>query len=142
VCRSLEEFYSLLSEILQCFGMLQEPWRSGFLCVARMDPLHLLNPSKNPHLCQHIAIAQFVQWVMLFKTQLAFVCCLPCSPLWVEISTMAYETNSSCWPERLSLANCTHIIQTKLMLKNRRYPQKSMFTDTGGPIDMPHVVLR
>jgi len=27
------------------------------------------------------------------------------------------------------------------MLKNRRYPQKSVFTATGGPTDMPLVVL-
>jgi hypothetical protein len=106
------------------FWYAVEPWRSGFLCVARMDPLHLLNPSKNPHLCQHIGIAQFFQRIMLFKTQLALVCHVPCSPLWVEISTLAYEMNSSCWPERLSVANSTHIIQTKLMLKIRRYPSK------------------
>jgi len=32
-CQSLEEFRSLLSEIPQCFGKLQDPWRSRFLCV-------------------------------------------------------------------------------------------------------------
>jgi len=61
--------------------------------------------------------------------------------LWVEISTLAYELNSSCCPARLSVAYCTHIIQTKVMLKNWRYPQKSMFTAIGGPTDMPLVVL-
>jgi len=66
---------------------------------------------------------------------------LPCSSLWVEVSTLAYLTNSSCCPERLSVAYCTHIIQTKLMLKNRRYQQKSMFTVLGGPTDVPLVVL-
>ena len=35
----------------------------------------------------------------------------------------------------------TYLVQTKLMLKNWRYPQKSMFTATGGPTDMPFVVL-
>ena len=35
--------------------------------------------------------------------------------LWVEISTLAYELNSSCCPER-SVVYCTHIIQTKLLL--------------------------
>jgi len=39
------------------------------------------------------------------------------------------------------VAYCTHIIQTKLMLKNRRQPQNSMFTATEGPTDMPLVVL-
>jgi len=48
VYRSLVEFCSLLFEILQCFGKLHDPWRSGFLCVARMDSPHLLNPSKYP----------------------------------------------------------------------------------------------
>jgi len=43
--------------------------------------------------------------------------------LWVEISTLAYEANTVCWPERLSVAYCTHIIQTNLIFKNRRYPQ-------------------
>jgi hypothetical protein len=46
---------------------------------------------------------------------------LLCSSLWVEISTQAYESNSCC-PARLSLVHCTHIIQTKVTLKNRRYP--------------------
>ena len=36
---------------------------------------------------------------------------------------------------------CTHIVQTKLMLKNQRYPQKVMFTAAGGNTDMPLVVL-
>jgi hypothetical protein len=58
---------------------------------------------------------------------------LPCSSLWIEILTMAYVTNSSCWPERLSVVYCTHLVQTKLMLKNRRYPQISMFTAKGRP---------
>jgi hypothetical protein len=55
-----------------------------------------------------------------------------CSSMWVEISTQAYESNSCCCPASLSLAYCTHTIQTKVMLKNRRYPQKSMFTIVGG----------
>jgi len=63
------------------------------------------------------------------------------SSLWVEIWTMAYESNSSCCPPRLTVAYCTHIIQTKVMLKNRRYQQKSMFTAIGEPTDMPLVVL-
>jgi len=57
--------------------------------------------------------------------------------LCVEISTLAYESNSSCCPKRLSVAYCTHIIQTKLMLKNRRYPQKFMFSATGVRTDVP-----
>jgi len=39
------------------------------------------------------------------------------------------------------VAYCTHMIQTKLLLKNQSYPQKSMFTATEGPTDVPLVVL-
>ena len=38
VCLSLEEFCSLLSNKMQRLAMLQDPWRSGFLCGARMYP--------------------------------------------------------------------------------------------------------
>jgi hypothetical protein len=34
-----------------------------------------------------------------------------------------------------------HIVQTKLIQKNQTYQQKSMFTATGGLIDVPFVVL-
>jgi len=40
------------------------------------------------------------------------------------------------------MAYCVHIVQTKLMLKNQRYSEKTMFTATEGPTDMPLVVLR
>jgi len=39
------------------------------------------------------------------------------------------------------VAYCTHIVQRKLMLKNRSYPQKSMFTAIEGPTDLPLAVL-
>jgi len=39
------------------------------------------------------------------------------------------------------MAYCTHIVQTKLMLRNWRYPQKVMFTAAGGNTDMPLMVL-
>jgi len=42
----LEEFCSFLSSKLQWLAKLQDPSRSGFLCGARMDPLHLKNSSK------------------------------------------------------------------------------------------------
>jgi hypothetical protein len=50
VCWSLEEFCLILSKILQCFGKLQDTWRSRFICGARMNPLNLPNPSKYPDL--------------------------------------------------------------------------------------------
>ena len=94
VCQSLEEFHSLLSDILQRSTILQDPWRSGFLCVAKIYPLHLLNSSKNPGLmCQDLAIAHLSQLTntvpdtacfCLSVAQDAFVYCSHYSPLWVE----------------------------------------------------------
>jgi len=56
---------------------------------------------------------------MLFETQLTFVYRLSCSSLWFEVSTLAYETNKNCWPERFSVPYYTCILQTNLMLKIR-----------------------
>jgi len=62
------------------------------------------------------------QLANMFADTACFVYRLHWSSLWVEISTLAYEANTLFWPERLSVVYCTHIIQTKLTLKNRRYP--------------------
>jgi hypothetical protein len=39
--------------------------------------------------------------------------------LWVQISTLSYEAKTLSWPERLPVAYYSHVIQTKVMLKNR-----------------------
>ena len=90
---------------------------------------------------QHIVTAHFVPADKQGLDTDSFVYSLHWSSLWVKISALAYKANTLCWPERLSVAYCTHIIQTKLMLKNRRYPQKSMFIATGRHTDVPLVVL-
>ena len=59
-------------------------------------------------ICWHIATAQFSQVSNAFVDTARLVSCLPCSSLWVEISTLTYVTNSSCWPERLSVVYCIH----------------------------------
>ena len=41
------QFGEILLTPIRCFGKLQDPWISRFLCVARMDPLHLLQTSKS-----------------------------------------------------------------------------------------------
>ena len=118
-------------------------------------PFHLQNPTRTPiyiyiyiYMCvcvyiyifRHRVTALFPSWLMRCW-HACFDYRLQCSSLWVVISTLAYETNCNCWPERLSVTYCTHIIQTKLMLKNQRYPPKSKFTATGGPTHMPLVLL-
>jgi len=54
---------------------------------------------------------------------------------WPMKQTLTVDQNGYQWHTVL------HTVQKKLMLKNRRYPQKSMFTATEGPIYLPLVVL-
>ena len=92
---------------------------------SQKGPFQPPKPLQNPWLLrQHTATAQFFQLTDRFRDTGSFVCSLHCSPLWVEISKLAYETNTNCWSERFSVPYCTHIVQTMLMFNNRRYPQK------------------
>jgi len=79
-------------------------------------PLH-----KHRYISRHLVTVIFPSWLN--------GCVTACSDyrllwgaLWVEISTLAYKVKMLSWPERLSVAYCTHIIQAKVMLKNWRYP--------------------
>jgi hypothetical protein len=65
-----------------------------------------------------------VLWVSKVVPDTACIYHLPCSSLWVVISTLAYEAKKNCWAERLSVVYCTHIIQTKLMLKKSEMSTK------------------
>jgi hypothetical protein len=107
-------------------------FRSQIVPPPSPKPLH-----KHRYISRHFLTANFSQLTdtACFDYRLLWV------SLWVEISTLAYEANSSCSPERLSVAYCTHIIQTKVMIKNRRYPQISMSTATDEPTDVPLIVL-
>ena len=101
---------------------------SSFKCY--VDHSHTMHSSGNidvqnwvhlfesPCICRHTATAHFSHLTNKVLTA-CFNYHLHWSSLWVEISTLPYETNSSCWQEWLSVAYCTHIIQTKLMLKNQ-----------------------
>ena len=77
-------------------------------------------------ICHHVATAYLFQLTHMFLDTACFVYPLHWSPPWVEISTLTYETNTNCWPKRFSVVYCTHILQTKLMLKNWKYPQTSI----------------
>jgi hypothetical protein len=102
-------------------------------------------PSKPLHIhwyiLRHLVTAHFSQLTNTFLTLNCIDYRLLWSSLWVEISTLTYVANYSCWPERLSVDYCTHIIQTKLMFKSQRYPKNLKFTGTEGPTDMPLVGL-
>jgi hypothetical protein len=110
-------------------------FRSQNLLPPPPKPLH-----KHRYTRRHLVTAHFS---LLTNTVLTVCFDYPwlCSALWVEISTLAYETNTLSYPGRLLVAYCTHIIQTKRILKNRRYPDKSMCTATGGSTDLPLVML-
>jgi len=92
---------------------------------------------KHLYISSHLVTAHFSQ----LTNTACFEYRLFWGSLWVEISTLAYGANSTYWPETLSVAYCTHIIQTNVMPKNWRYPQMSMSTATGGPTDVRFVVL-
>jgi hypothetical protein len=79
---------------------------------------------KHRYIRRHFITAHFSQLTNTVLTQLAHDYHLLGSSPWVEISTLAYEGNSSCWPEMLSVAYCTHIIQTKFMLKKSEISTK------------------
>jgi len=78
---------------------------------------------------------------MLFKTQLALFIARPAVHCGLKYQHWPMNQTPVVAQKRLSVAYSTHIIQTKLMFKNRRYPQKLMFSATGVPIDVPLVVL-
>jgi hypothetical protein len=134
--QSLEEFCSFLSNILWRFAMLQDPWR-----WSQNGPAPPPKPLQQPwYICQHVATVHLSQATNTFSdTCFSLSLILDSSVGW--ISTLTYETSTNCWPERFSVVYCTHIFQIKLMLKNRRYPQKSMFTATELPPDVPLMVL-
>ena len=77
--------------------------------------------NKHWYICRHLVTANFSQLTNMVLTLCTLITCFDYSmlwsSLWVEISTLAYEAITLSWPERLSVAYCTHIIQTKVMLK-------------------------
>jgi len=129
------------SYLVNCCGMLCIWTLEGqaFIQGPECTPSTSLTPPKHIYMSPLLTTASFSQLTNTVLIHLHYP--LLWGSLWVEISTLAYEANYSCWSEMLSVAYCTHIIQTKLMLKNRRYPQNSRFTATEGPTDMPLVVL-
>ena len=131
-----EEFFFKPISIPRFFGKLEDQWSSGFIFGSRMPPpSQLLKPAKDPALYTN----NFFNKV---KKKAPFVYCFHWRPLRVEISTLASEANTNCWPEMFSVAYCTHIVHTKLMLiKNQIYTQKSMFTAIKGPTNKPLVVM-
>jgi hypothetical protein len=63
------------------------------------------------------------------------------TPGW-NINTGLWNDHNFLLPERLSVAYCSHIIQTTLILKIEDNHKKTMFTATGGPKDVPCVLCR
>jgi len=140
-CRSLEAFCSLLSDKLQWFANLQNPWRSGFLCGARIHSLHLLNSSRNCNICWHIPTAHFVLADKYSPGTACFVYhLLHWNSLWVEISTLGYEMNTLL--TRKVVSGLLYPYNSdKSNAQKLEISTKSMFTATLWPSDGPLVVL-
>jgi hypothetical protein len=118
-CWSFGEFCSRLSHTLCRFTMLQDCWRSGFLCGARMDPLQ-----QPLFICQQIATAHLSQLTNTVPDTACFCTLLALESTVGSISTLAYEMGTNCWPESFSVAYCMHIVQTKLMHKTQGHTKK------------------
>jgi hypothetical protein len=86
---------------------------------------------------QHIATAHLCQLTNTVPVIERFCLLLAQESTMGWILTLAYETSTNYWPERFSVAYCMCIVQTKLMHKNWRHPQKLIFTSTEGPTDVP-----
>ena len=141
VANSVSKFGRILSipfrlSAMTCYAAgplkVRLSFRSQNVPLPPPQPLH-----KHRYRSRHFLTAHFYQ----LTNTACFDYRLLWGSLWVQISTLSYEVKTLSWPERLSVAYYTHIIQTKVMLKNRRYPQMSMSTATDGPTDVPLVVL-
>jgi hypothetical protein len=87
------------------------------LCIQNVFPPHPKPLQKPWFICRHIANCTVLSASSMVWDTALLIYFFLWSWLWVEISTLAYITNRLCWPLRLSVAYCTHIIQTKLTLK-------------------------
>ena len=74
-------------------------------------------PSTYTDIRRHFVTAHFFHLTYYGSSSACFDYHSFCRLLWVDLSTLPYETNSSCWLEILSVVYCIHVIQTKLMLK-------------------------
>ena len=146
---SLTTYKDIANSVSKFGGILFTPIRVTAVACYASGPLKVrlsfrsqnLPPPQAPIYTSTLSNCAFFPADWYGSDTACFDYCSLWSSLWDEISTLASETNSSCWPESLSVAYCTHIIQTKVMFKNLRYPQISMFTATGGLTDQPLVVL-
>jgi hypothetical protein len=119
VCQILKEFCSLLPDIqkrLLCCRTLEG---QGFFVEPKW-PLPTPKPlQQHRFICQNVATVYFsLIWLIWFRnSQLHLSLALESTVGW--ISTLAYGINTNSWPKRFSVVYCTHIVQTKLMLKNQ-----------------------
>ena len=90
MCGSLVEFSSLLFCILLCFAKLLDHWSSGFLCGARW--MHSTSPT--PTLIYTLTHGNLSQLTNTVQDTACLFFHSHWSPLWVEISTLAFETNT------------------------------------------------
>jgi len=70
-------------------------------CVPPLPPKPLHKHQYIRYIRRHLVTAHFSQLTNMVLALLALDYCLLWNSMWAEISTLAYEANSSCWPERM-----------------------------------------
>ena len=114
-----------------CFAV--DSWRPGLHCVPTVVPTWPLIPPKSPSFIrQNIPTAYLVQLARTVpdKARLVYVS---------KRVERGLNINSGLWNKqelltrKFSVAYCNAYSQTKVIHKNRRYPQKLMFTHTAVP---------
>jgi len=118
-----------------CFAV--DSWRSGLPFVATVVP-HL-PPQPLQRACllyvNTYQLRIYRSWLIPFQTQ--HVLFMAWNSSWERL-----DINISLWNKqdllnrKFSVAYCNAYSQTKFVHKNRRYPQKLMFTDAVGPTDV------
>jgi hypothetical protein len=94
------------------------------LCSQNVSPPPPKPLQKPWFMCRHIANCAVLSASSMVRDTALFLYFLFWSRLWFEISTLVYITKCICWPLRLSVAYCTHMIQTKLTLKKSEISRK------------------
>ena len=126
-------FTPIMHTVEFCFAV--DSWRSGLPCEPQCPPL-----PPQPHRVSLLYVNTYQlriyrSWLIPFQTQ--HVLFMAWNSSWERL-----DINIGLWNKqklltrKFSVVYCNAYSQTKFIHKNRRYPQKLMFTDAVGPTDV------
>ena len=136
VWRILEQFCPLLISILRSSALL---WTlGGQACVVypQWPPLAPSTPLKSPSfIINTYQLHNYCSCLIRFQRQHVLFMARKGVERGLNINITLWNTQELL-TRKFSVAYCNAYSQTKVIHKNRRYPQKLMFTDTVGPTDV------